>query len=513
MYYIFLSSFLIGIGCAYGLYKYLTWHFDYWVKKRIPGPKPKVLFGTFPGTVNGSRNFIYDLDEVYNKFSKKARFIGVFNTRNPQIFILDPILCKDILISNFTCFQDNESSKWMDRAREPISGSNPFVLPFVDWKVKRSEFVPGLTSSKVKSMMPIITSIGDKLVAHLKEKVKNGKCTIDAKEVALYYTGEVVADVVWGVQAGNFEMLEREGTIQESPFLSMSKRMIGQTFKAFKYFFILGIFPFVKYLIYVRFFPEVTDRFFLKLTHSTLQNRRALLKVPRSDFLQHLVELQMKKGLNLTEVLAHMLTFHFDGFETSATLISHCLLLLARCLEKQDRLRAEINEYMLTHNDVVEFSDLMKLPYLEQCIAETLRIFAPLPFMAKVCTNPCILENNDGVNLEVQPGEVCLISIHSMHHDEQYFPQPEEFIPERFADENGGVKKYRDMGVYMPFGDGPRICLGMTFGLAQAKAAIAVLVKHFQLTVNGKTRKDNYQSPGGFITGLEGGIFIDFEEL
>lgn len=47
------------------LYIYLSWHFDYWIKRKIPGPKPRVLYGTFPGTINGERNFIYDLDEIY----------------------------------------------------------------------------------------------------------------------------------------------------------------------------------------------------------------------------------------------------------------------------------------------------------------------------------------------------------------------------------------------------------------------------------------------------------------
>ena len=91
-------------------------------------------------------------------------------TRSPQIMVLDPELCKEVLITNFKCFQDNESSIRVrgislyllqtilnvlhlslqtDRVREAISGNNPFVLPFAEWKLKRPEIVPGLTSSKV----------------------------------------------------------------------------------------------------------------------------------------------------------------------------------------------------------------------------------------------------------------------------------------------------------------------------------------------------------------------------
>lgn len=134
-----------------------------------------------------------------------------------------------------------------------------------------------------------------------------------------------MADVVWGIEAGNLAT-SKDGAKQDSTVLNMSKRMITQTFDAFKYFFIVGIFPFIRHIFYVRFFPEITDRFFMKLTHSALQSRTALPNTTRQDFLQYMVELQQKKGISETEIVAHNLTFLFDGFETSATLISHCLL-------------------------------------------------------------------------------------------------------------------------------------------------------------------------------------------
>ncbi|XP_011296124.1 probable cytochrome P450 28d1 [Musca domestica] len=504
----FISAFFASALFLVGLYVYLTWHFDHWRKRGIPGPSPQVLVGTFPGTVLGNRSLIYDLDDIYKKFKGLARFVGVFMTRKPQLLVLDPQLCKDILVGKFQCFQDNESSKWMDRQREPISGSNPFVLPSSEWRTQRAEIVSGLTNIKIRNMYPIIDSIGTKLVQYLRNMATSGEFDINAKEVSLRYTAEVVADVVWGIETDNFKATSRE---HDSTFFDMSKRMIAQTFRAFKYFFVAGIFPAIRSILYVRFFPEETDSFFLKLTHFALQSRHQ--SPIRNDFLQHMLELQRTRGLSDTEILAHQLTFHFDGFETSATLISHCLLLLARNTDKQEQLRAEIRDHMIANSNVLDFPNLMKLPYLEQCVAETLRIFTPLPFMTKLCTKTCSFENTDGVNLTVQPGDVCMISLHSIHHDAEYYPQPEDFLPERFSQANGGTKKFKDMGIYMPFGDGPRICLGMTFGLAQTKAAIANIIMNFELTVNERTRKDNYQSAHGFITGLDGGIFLTLKGL
>ncbi|KAM7349839.1 putative cytochrome P450 28d1 [Cochliomyia hominivorax] len=506
----FLISILILIGV---LYIYLTWHFDYWIKRQIPGPKPKPLFGTFPGMVNAKRNFIYDLDEVYRQFKNQAKFVGVFVTRNPQIMILDPEICKDILITNFKHFQDNESSQWMNRKKEPISGSNPFALPSADWKIKRSEIVPALTMSRIKNMFSIVENICKKLSHYLNHQVESGNNTIDAKDIALHFTGEVVADVGWGIEAGNFSLTPNNSAKKDSLFLSMSKQMIAQTFNAFKYFFIAGIFPFIRYLVYVRFFPEFTDKFFLQLTKSAVEMRNSSESNTRQDLLQHMIDLQQKKGISDTEIVAHQLTLLFDGFETSATLISHCLLLLARYPEKQQKLRKEILQHLESHSGNFEFDDLGKLPYLEQCLAETLRIFTPLAFMSKICTQSCQLINNDGISLQLKPGDTCIIPLHSIHHDEEYYSKPEEFIPERFDEENGGTKKFKDMGIYMPFGDGPRICLGMKFALSQAKAAVAEVIKQFELTVNDRTRKDNHQSADGFIVGLAGGIYLDIKHL
>lgn len=142
-----------------------------------------------------------------------------------------------------------------------------------------------------------------------------------------------MADVGWGIEAGNFNISSDNSTKNDTPFLSMSKQMIAQTFNAFKYFFIAGIFPIVRYMVYVRFFPEFTDQFFLKLTNSAVQMRKSSGENSRQDLLQHMIDLQQKKGISETEIVAHQLTLLFDGFETSATLISHCLLLVSFVLK------------------------------------------------------------------------------------------------------------------------------------------------------------------------------------
>lgn len=71
----------------------------------------------------------------------------------------------------------------MNRKKEPIAGSNPFVLPAADWKIKRAEIVPALTVSRIKGMFLIVDAICKKMTRYLKHQLKEGPLTIDAKDV------------------------------------------------------------------------------------------------------------------------------------------------------------------------------------------------------------------------------------------------------------------------------------------------------------------------------------------
>lgn len=93
---------------------------------------------------------------------------------------------------------------------------------------------------------------------------------------------------------------------------------------------------------------------------------------------------------------------------------------------------------------------------------ETLRLFVPGKEISKICTIPYEMKlNNDGKIAKIPKGTSIQIPLYSLHRDEEYYIKPNEFIPERFDIENGGSKRYHDMGVFLPFGDGPRICLGI----------------------------------------------------
>jgi cytochrome P450 len=107
---------------------------------------------------------------------------------------------------------------------------------------------------------------------------------------------------------------------------------------------------------------------------------------------------------------------------------------------------------------------------LSNAISESLRLHPPLVILGKRCTKDTELELAKDKKVTVEKGTPVIVPVYSIHRDPDVYPNPEVFDPERFSEENGGVKHYKDKSAFLGFGDGPRICLGMKFALAQSKA-------------------------------------------
>jgi len=224
------------------------------------------------------------------------------------------------------------------------------------------------------------------------------------------------------------------------------------------------------------------------------------------------MQLREKKDLSDADMLAHFISFFADGFETSAGTLAFNLLCLGRNPDVQKKLREEI-ESNREADGSISYEKLHELPLLNACFYETLRLFSVLTFSSKTCTEETTFTNYDGSQLQVKKGTVINLPIHCFHYDEEYFPNPFKFEPERFIGDDGGEKKYRDMGVYAPFGDGPRMCLGQRFGITQVKSGLYEILRNFEIIVDEKTRKDNIICAKSIIANLVGGIWLEFKEL
>ena len=182
---------------------------------------------------------------------------------------------------------------------------------------------------------------------------------------------------------------------------------------------------------------------------------------------------------------------------------------LARNKHVQDKLRVEINRNC-DKDGKINFEVLNELPYLDQVWNETLRMHSPAAFISRICTEAVTLEF-EGQKASIEKGINVYIPLHQLHYDPEFYDEPETFKPERFDPENGGTKAFRDKGVFLPFGDGPRMCLGMKFAQLQSKAAITSVIRNFELFVHSKTAEKLIIDPVEFINVKVGGLWLDFK--
>ncbi|KAL5278002.1 hypothetical protein ACFFRR_002943 [Megaselia abdita] len=320
----------------------------------IKGPKPSFPFGNFKKTLTGKCNFVDELSEIYEEFKGTERFVRVFMTRKPQLFILDSKLSKEILVENFKHFSNNVSSKWSTAKDDVLRKCSPFVCTGNDWKSRRTEIVPVLSSTRMKGFHPKTKRICQKLCNFIDSKLR-GEESVDVKALAYNFTAEFVSDFIWGIDARAFTKSAPCELIQ------MKDAMIQQAFKCVKAYFLSDLLPFFGNR---RFFSKLSDKFFVGLLKKLLAEDS---NCGRSDFLNHLEKLKVAKELSESELTGHTTTVVIDGIETAGALIAHCLLLLARNENSQEKLRQEIND-TLDGEDFPTFDRLNELTYLEQCL-------------------------------------------------------------------------------------------------------------------------------------------------
>jgi cytochrome P450 len=191
------------------------------------------------------------------------------------------------------------------------------------------------------------------------------------------------------------------------------------------------------------------------------------------------------------------------GYETTATTLSFCSYELALNPECQEKLFEEINS-AIDSNEEISYETLAKLPYLDSVISETLRLYPPIIKLEREAMTDYKL-GDTGITLF--KGQVVEIPVYPIHHSEEYYPNPENFNPSRFMPEN------RDQIIpytYLPFGAGPRNCIGMKFALMEAKLCLAHIVRRYKFIRSAKTevplefrRVSLLLSTNGLIVGIQ----------
>jgi cytochrome P450 len=169
--------------------------------------------------------------------------------------------------------------------------------------------------------------------------------------------------------------------------------------------------------------------------------------------------------LSEREVRDELVTFLLAGHETTSNALAWALYLLSRSPEAEARLCAEVDAVLAGRPP--EADDLEKLAYTEQVLKEAMRLYPPAFAIPRSVVRDVRLGGYD-----VPAGSEVIAWVYFTHRDPSVFPDPEAFRPERFEPE---AEARLPRGAYLPFGAGPRVCIGRAFAMAEAVAALACL--------------------------------------
>lgn len=188
------------------------------------------------------------------------------------------------------------------------------------------------------------------------------------------------------------------------------------------------------------------------------------------DLLNHLFRAaEDSGGLSLRRIRNETMTLMLAGHETTANALSWTWYLLALHPQARDRMLAEVDTVLRGRRPSVE--DVGKLPWTAACFQESMRYFSPAWLIPRVAVEDDSIDGH-----RIRKGTSVLIPAHLIHHDERWWPNPEEFDPSRFLP---GASKDRPRSTYLPFGGGKRICIGSSFALMESVLILAMMSQRF----------------------------------
>lgn len=262
------------------LYKYISRHSDYWQKKNVRGPTPKLFVGNLWDVVTLKVPYSTYLHNLYKSYDDP--FVGFFNFDDPALLIRDPELAKTILIKDFNYFQDRVLHQ---PAHNKVFGNALFNLRNPEWKPIRTRITPVFSSAKLKDMFPLIRSVCEEMVSHMKSIEPEQECRHLIQKLSI----EITTQTFFGVQGHCFEK-------EESEVMKQVNDMIGFTVRNALiqsiYFFKGSLVPIFKF----EFLKKEIELFFKNMFWTSLKHVQES-ETKRNNYISLLDDLRKKDPL------------------------------------------------------------------------------------------------------------------------------------------------------------------------------------------------------------------------
>lgn len=486
-----LSALLLAVGIGlilFVFYKRATLGNDYFAKRNLVFLQPTFPFGNSAKFFLSQCSSIEWAQMLYNSFPHKQMY-GLFDILTPFVVVRDPQLLKQLTVKEFDHFEDHRP--FIDISNDELFGTSLIMMKGQRWRDMRATLSPAFTGSKMRQMFHMVSECADDMTKYFVKKATDGeKIDVEMNDVFARYTNDVIASCAFGVNINSFDDPNNAFFGNAKGFKTTGGRLASVIF-----IFIRAL-PFVFKKLNIQLTAPIRVFFTTMITDS--MDERTKRGIVRPDMVNLLMQVRQGKlnedeakelagnaqrdsagfatveeseiGRRVPqrlwsdkEIISQCFQFFLAGFDTTSLVLTFLTYELCANPDIQQRLYEEIAE---TNRNLdgnrLNYETLQKMKYMDMVISEGLRKWPAVGVTDRLCVKDYLCEYGDNEKFRFEKGVGLWIPVYGFHHDPKYYPEPEQFDPERFSDEN---KSNIVPGTYLPFGIGPRNCIGILIAL------------------------------------------------
>lgn len=424
---------------------------------RPPAPEPVSPLRALLRSISSSKRDLLSLlpDEAY-----RVRIAPLGSSRRGILLINEPAVIHRIMVAESGEFPKNDL---FVGALAPLVGNGVFISHGQDWTRQRRMIEPGFSHIHLQRAYPAMLGAVEACLGRLESFVPRGDC-FSLNAAMTHVTADVMCRTIFSepLNGGAAErVFAAFGRFQDSVAnVDVLRLLLGR--------------PFARVAQ-----PKAAVKAGSDIRHliaQMIEARRASGQNKGHDIASDLMaarDSETDTPFTTEELVDQIGVFFLAGHETTASTLTWALYLLSQNRMAFDDLRQEIDA--LDGSGLPAFEQIRDLRYTRALIKETLRLYPPGPFLPRVATRDVDIEG-----FGLKRGGMAMISPWLMHRHTDFWPSPDQFDPSRFSPER---EKQIPRGAYIPFGLGPRVCVGAAFATIEASLILAAIVQRYDIAV------------------------------
>ena len=394
--------------------------------------------------------------------------------------LMEPRAIREVLMEKLDQYPKSEVTK---NLLKPAIGESLFIAEGAHWRWQRRTVAPVFSHRNVQALSPIMTRAADRSAERI---AAAGKRAVNMLDEMVGATFDVIADVTFSGDA-SFDRRNIHHAIDE--YISAAGKI--------SILDVLGAPDWVPRPSRLRSGQAMREA--KAQADRAIEARATEDATGTPDLLDLLLAGEdPKSGRKMTtaELRDNLMTFIVAGHATTALSLAWSFYLLAFDPAVQDRVREEANAVLKGRS--ASRTDVERLPFIRNIIDEALRLYPPGGMISRTA-----MTRDQLCGHEILPDDTVMIPIYALHRHAALWEKPDAFLPDRW-DDREGIDRY----AYLPFGDGPRICIGASFARQEAIIILATLISRFRFSaIKGRQPK-----PVMILTlRPEGGVWLQAE--